>query len=303
MIAISAWVVYATAQLVIAALLAALLHYLLGDVARGALAWRRRWAVLSFYAAIFAPFLAVKLPASLAVTTGPQSTQLFAAGLPTFDLQDTPALQTLATSAVFVWIAVAILRLLRTLQAVQAGEQRAREAVRNTADPRVAEADVAGPMVVGLMRPVVLLPRNMPELERAFVLRHEFEHMRRGDLFAALAQRVAEDLFWWNPCLRFLGRVCAEQRELCCDEAAAGEGGRTAYSRLLLNYGSAKGTAAFGIHAAAGGLSRRIERVISPTKPKTRFALLLLLLIMAAAIIAAPRSTDAGSTNIGIASS
>ena len=93
-------------------------------------------------------------------------------------------------------------------------------------------------LVVGLWRPVVLLPlawaMEMPPDALAAVLAHELAHVRRWDLWVSLAQRVVETLLFYHPAVWWLSRRLSLERELCTDElAVAATGQRVAYAETL----------------------------------------------------------------------
>ena len=79
------------------------------------------------------------------------------------------------------------------------------------------------PQVVGLWRPVILLPAaalaGLRPDELEMILAHELAHVRRYDLWANLVQRLAEAVFFFNPAVWYLSRQTSTYREYCCDEA------------------------------------------------------------------------------------
>ncbi|MFO1004078.1 MAG: M56 family metallopeptidase, partial [Planctomycetaceae bacterium] len=78
------------------------------------------------------------------------------------------------------------------------------------------------PHVVGLLRPVILLPASamtgLSADELSLVLAHEIAHLRRFDLWAAMVQRFAEAVLFFNPAVWLLSRRVSEFREFCCDD-------------------------------------------------------------------------------------
>jgi len=98
--------------------------------------------------------------------------------------------------------------------------------------------EVARPSVFGFLRPRILLPPDLLERLTAEELRqvviHEMEHLRRGDDWTNLAQKLALVLFPLNPALLWVERrVCAE-RELACDDSVLrATGGHKAYAICL----------------------------------------------------------------------
>ncbi len=103
----------------------------------------------------------------------------------------------------------------------------------------IAITAVDGPLVTGLLRPTILVPRYLAEtLDDATlrgILLHEIAHLRRGDLWLALMQRVALTVFWWSPFLRLIGTRVELAREMACDARAAQRcGGNVDYAGALL---------------------------------------------------------------------
>jgi beta-lactamase regulating signal transducer with metallopeptidase domain len=83
---------------------------------------------------------------------------------------------------------------------------------------------IGGPMTVGTLRAIVLLPLsaatslNPDELE--VVLAHELAHIRRADFFWNLLQTLAETLFFFHPAVWWISGRIRHDRELCCDDLA-----------------------------------------------------------------------------------
>ncbi len=85
-------------------------------------------------------------------------------------------------------------------QAVVADITAARAVRRRT--QLLLDETVVGPMTCGVLRPVIVLPRDArvwdPEdLQRAIV--HELEHIRRRDLLTLCIARVVCALYWFHP--------------------------------------------------------------------------------------------------------
>jgi uncharacterized protein (TIGR03435 family) len=78
------------------------------------------------------------------------------------------------------------------------------------------------PGVVGLLRPVLILPAqllehlNPPQLSA--ILTHELCHVRRRDNLFAAIHMIVEAIFWFNPLVWWIGSRMVEERELACDE-------------------------------------------------------------------------------------
>jgi beta-lactamase regulating signal transducer with metallopeptidase domain len=92
---------------------------------------------------------------------------------------------------------------------------------------RVAESDmIGGPVTVGVLRDVMLVPPgfidSVAEEDLDVVMAHEFAHMRRRDFVKNLMYEVLSLPVAYHPAL-WLTRVrVAESREMVCDAMAAG---------------------------------------------------------------------------------
>jgi beta-lactamase regulating signal transducer with metallopeptidase domain len=88
---------------------------------------------------------------------------------------------------------------------------------------RVSSA-VTGPVTVGALRALVLLPlsaaTSLGPDELEVVLAHELAHVRRADFFWNLVQTLVETLFFFHPAVWWIGSRIRHERELCCDDLA-----------------------------------------------------------------------------------
>jgi|GEM_PF-2968461 len=128
--------------------------------------------------------------------------------------------------------------------------------------------DDAGPLLCRLPRRTVLLvPRVMwselDAVERRAILRHELEHLSRGDLWKSLAVRVLALPHWFNPVAWLAVRRFDDAAEWACDRAAMDEQ-PTAYAAMLLRLGELAGTRArFGSAMSNRPLTTRIRRLLT----------------------------------------
>lgn len=121
----------------------------------------------------------------------------------------------------------------------QTALEDARRQVRLRRPPRLtASAGVGGPLVTGLLRPVLLVPPQAPPREQAaLMLTHELTHLRRGDLRFKLVLVLAAAVHWYDPVVWLLLHRAGRDIEAACDEqAVAGKDHafRAAYSDALL---------------------------------------------------------------------
>ena len=117
----------------------------------------------------------------------------------------------------------------------QAGQTAASLGLKR-AVPVCRSGQVRTPMVLGLLRPVLLLPEGRAVDE--VVLCHELTHLKRLDLAYKALLVAACWLHWFNPLVWWMSRAASENLELCCDnDVAAGRDAafRRKYGELLLS--------------------------------------------------------------------
>ena len=98
---------------------------------------------------------------------------------------------------------------------------------------------IASPMLVGLFRPMILLPTsNMQGIDLKLLLTHELTHLKRKDLWVKMLALAAGTLHWFNPLVHVLRKDVSTWGELSCDEALASEMSheeRKLYGEAILN--------------------------------------------------------------------
>lgn len=96
------------------------------------------------------------------------------------------------------------------------------------------------PGVVGLLRPILLLPAGITDRltprQMEAVLAHELCHVRRRDNLFASIHMIVEALFWFHPLVWWIGARLVEERERACDEAVLSLGSKPQdYAEGILN--------------------------------------------------------------------
>ena len=86
------------------------------------------------------------------------------------------------------------------------------------------------PGIVGLWRPMLLLPQGILERltpsELEAVIAHELCHIRRRDNLFAATHMLIEALFWFHPLVWWIGARMLDERERACDEYVVSQGNR-----------------------------------------------------------------------------
>jgi len=128
-------------------------------------------------------------------------------------------------------------------------------------------ARVKVPLVVGHLRPLILLPvslvSQMPVAQLEAILAHELAHVCRHDYLVNLWQTLVETVLFYHPAVWWLSRRVREERENCCDDlAVAVVENRVEYGRALLAVAELQAhPAALALGARGGSLPARIARL------------------------------------------
>jgi len=152
------------------------------------------------------------------------------------------------------------------------------------------------PGIVGVFRPVLLLPRSIDERLRPeqleAVLTHEIGHVRRRDNLTAALHMLVEAVFWFHPLVWWIGARLIDERERACDELVVAAGhDRATYAEGILDV--CEHFAATPLRCAAGisgsDLKRRITQIMRYNGMKSlKLAKKALLSIAAVAALATP---------------
>jgi beta-lactamase regulating signal transducer with metallopeptidase domain len=149
---------------------------------------------------------------------------------------------------------------------------------------------LAAPVLVGIIRPTILLPAaalggwGVEQLEMALL--HELAHIRRHDNLITLLQRLAESLLFFHPVTWWLSGWVSLERELCCDRLVVEHTGRPqAYARMLAALaGVGPGPQSMALAMARHPLTTRIRRILDMEDRSMKMTLNEGLGLLAAAI-------------------
>jgi beta-lactamase regulating signal transducer with metallopeptidase domain len=193
-----------------------------------------------------------------------------------------------------VWLAGSLgLLLVGTATALRYTASRRQWPVREIAGTPVRVSPAAGPAVLGLMRPEIVVPGWLlsasPEEQRLVVL-HEREHVSARDPLALTAGWLVVALVPWNPVLWWLLWRMRLAVELDCDARVLRAGvGRQAYGSVLIEMAGRGSGLPLGAPALAGTPSNLERRLVAmtTTRRSTRARPIALGALGAVALLAA----------------
>jgi beta-lactamase regulating signal transducer with metallopeptidase domain len=139
--------------------------------------------------------------------------------------------------------------------------------------------DTTSPIVCGLLRPVILVPRNLAlrlgSRHLRSVLLHELAHIKHGDLGLNLLQTVLQIAYFYNPLLWLVNSVIRTVRDQAVDEnvlVAVGEEARW-YPETLTNVAELDlkdpdpGLSLIGLVESKSTLISRIKHIVNRPWP------------------------------------
>ncbi|HEX4809606.1 MAG TPA: GWxTD domain-containing protein [Bryobacteraceae bacterium] len=162
------------------------------------------------------------------------------------------------------------------------------------------------PMVIGHLRPLVLMPvgilTGLPAAQIEAVLLHELAHIGRYDYIVNTLQRLVEGLLFYHPAVWWISRVIRTERENCCDDMVVSISGNAhqyavALAALEQNRWSGREPA---VAAIGGSLVNRIHRLLYPKGPSnawTPFFAAIALLVTAGLCLGAWESGVRGGVH------
>src|SRR5471032_552251 len=217
---------------------------------------------------LFAP---VAMPAHILFAIQPVAIP-FSATVPVLALPAVHHLMILDLAAA-VWAFGAIAVLARWLlhgMRLRATLRRAANLPLAASVPVKSIASLLEPGLVGIWRPVILLPEGIAERlsgkEMEAVIAHELCHLHRRDNLLAALQMLIEALFWFHPLVWWLGDRLVEAREHACDESVLAAGNHpVVYAEGILKvcrfYVQSPLACASGV--SGGGLQTRVGTILA----------------------------------------
>ncbi len=120
---------------------------------------------------------------------------------------------------------------------------------------------IAAPILVGIFRPLILLPAaaltGWDSRQLEMVLWHELAHVRRYDNLVNLVQRIVESVLFFHPLVWIVSGWVRREREHCCDELVVARTGEPrAYAEILVHFAD---QVPAGDRAASFALARTVS--------------------------------------------
>jgi len=141
-------------------------------------------------------------------------------------------------------------------------------------------ANAKTPMVIGYLKPVILLPlgtiSGLGSKQVESILAHEMAHIARNDYLVNILQSIVEIFLFFNPAMWWISGCVREEREHCCDDIALQlTGDHLTLVKTLATLEEmriAAPPAAVAFAGKKGGLVGRIRRIINAPRTNATFS-------------------------------
>ena len=153
--------------------------------------------------------------------------------------------------------------------------------------PFYINAQVASPMLVGIIKPILIIPvLETSDDELRNILRHELTHYKRFDFLYKWIVQITLCLHWFNPLVYLISRQINKSCELSCDENVIkhlDEIDRISYGDALIKSLEAKGSysdfvISITMSENANFVKERLEVIMTHNKPKKMSVILAIVL-------------------------
>lgn len=158
--------------------------------------------------------------------------------------------------------------------------------------PVIGYTKATSPMIIGLLKPVLVLPKEKYSTEELFfVLKHELVHLKRRDVYFKFLIAAVSALHWFNPFIWLMQKEAVVDMELSCDERVI-QGTkfetRKAYTETLFStlHRKYKRTTIFSTQFYGGKqiMKRRFKNILFKGKKKNGMALLVCAVVLTASL-------------------
>lgn len=149
-------------------------------------------------------------------------------------------------------------------------------------------ACIKTPMLVGLLRPMVLIPQSSfhPD-ELPLILKHELVHYKRRDLWYKVLMVLVVSIHWFNPMIYLMVKSALNLCEISCDEEVLKEidaKGRAEYGEAVIgvirNGNACQTLFSMNFYSGRKGIKQRIYAMMDMTAKRSSPVLFFVILMI-----------------------
>lgn len=186
-----------------------------------------------------------------------------------------------------IWILGLIVLIIYSIITTMKLSKRLKSAV-HISDNIYENTIIKTPFVFGLVNPKIYLPKDLSEIEKQYIIKHEQTHIERYDHIIKFVAFLVVSIHWFNPLVWMSFFLMTEDMELSCDEKVIkelGNGIKKDYSNSLLSLSTGRriiggSPIAFGENNTKG----RIKNILNYKKPEFWVSIVAIIVIVAVGI-------------------
>lgn len=238
---------------------------------------------------------------SLSVHTGMEAVNSFVretlTSPATEDSTGLTPLQNMIQIGAVLWIIGIIILLSYSLVSILILKRQLKNA-RNI-DQNIFEAmNIKTPFVLGIVRPLIYLPKGLSLEERNYILLHEQTHIRRKDNIIKIIAFIILSMHWMNPLVWISFQLMCNDMEYSCDESVL----RMMNRDVKKSYAKSLLTLASGSHLlngsplafSEGSIKGRVKNVLNYKKPTFWIMILaaVAVVVVSAGLLTNPKKPE-----------
>lgn len=148
---------------------------------------------------------------------------------------------------------------------------------------------IEAPMLMGVIKPKIILPDGYSLSETKDIIMHELCHFKNGDILITYLGVIVLCFNWFNPVIWYSFFVLRRDIEVYCDQRVLNYSeSKKEYANLLLKTALRKNKFVFGTTSFQNGqkeVERRIRYIAYFKKPKVIWSIVIILAAFAAAAV------------------
>ena len=147
---------------------------------------------------------------------------------------------------------------------------------------------ISSPFILGIFRPRIILPFDIGEDDKPYVLAHERAHLKRHDHLWKPLGYLLLSVYWFNPLLWVAYILLCKDIELACDERVIKELGydcKKPYANALINAAAPKRLiTACPVAFGETSVKARVKNILSYKKPAFWIIIIAVILSIVVAV-------------------
>jgi len=143
------------------------------------------------------------------------------------------------------------------------------------------------PLVLGLIKPRIIIPLNLSDSELGYIIKHEQTHIKRYDYIIKPIAFLALAVHWFNPIIWLSYFLMVKDMEMSCDESVvkhSNEDIRANYSNSLLSISTKQSGIFSPLAFGESNVKSRIKNVLSYKRPTFWVIIVTIMIVVSVSV-------------------